>query len=213
MGRPHLTIVCGVPGSGKSTFALRAADRWGAISFASETFAEELGAAARTASGDLSKQAIAHAYTSMGAAATGALATNKLVVAVGSFRSEELRSRFRSIAKNAGAEVTAVRIVCSAETAAERIRARFAFGERGPNQETISQIAAELDQASDIDIMLTNKLSLECFYQKIDAVMPILVSGSENEAPGVDMARRLEQLGMDGIAVADKFLDAKMSHA
>jgi predicted kinase len=213
MGRPHLIIVCGVPGSGKSTFATRMATRWGAVRFASETFAEELGVAARTATGDLSKQAIAHAYTAMGSAATLALATNKLVVAVGSFRSEELRSRFREIAQNGSANATTLRIVCSAETAAERIRARLAFGERGPTQETIFQIGTELDQASDIEITLMNNLSLECFYQKIDAVMPILDWGSENEASTVDIIRRLEQLGMDGIAVADKFLDAKMSQA
>jgi predicted kinase len=209
MRRPRLIVVCGVPGSGKSTFAIRAADRWGAVRFASETFAEELGAAARTASGDLSKQAIAHAYAAMGAAAANALANNKLTVVVGSFRSEELRGRFRDIAKKVGAKATILRVVCSAETAAERIRARFAFGEPGPNQETISQIDAELDQASDIEITLMNNLSLECFYQKVDAVMHILDWGSENEASTVDMIRRLEQLGMDGITFADKFLDAK----
>ena len=33
MARPRLIVVCGVPSSGKST--LHAADRWGAISFAS----------------------------------------------------------------------------------------------------------------------------------------------------------------------------------
>jgi predicted kinase len=213
MARPRLIIVCGVPGSGKSTFAIRAADRWGAVRFASETFAERLGDAARTASGDLSKQAIAHAYAAMGAAATDALANNRLVVVVGSFRSEELRKRFRDIAKNAGAKATILRVVCSAEKAAERIRARFAFGERGPTQETISQIGAVLDQASDVQIMLTNNLSLEHFYQKVDAVMNIFDWSSESEASTADMMRQMEQLGIDGIALADKFLDAKMSQA
>jgi predicted kinase len=209
MGRPCLIIVCGIPGAGKSTFALRAADRWEAVRFASETFAEELGTAARTASGDLSKEAIVHAYAAMGAAVTSSLATNRLVIAVGSFRSEELRSRFRAIAKNAGANVTTLRVVCTAETAAERIRARLVFGERGPTQETLFQISAELDQASDIEIVLTNNLSLECFYQKVDAVMHILDWGSENEASTAEMMRRLEQLGMDGVGFADKFLGAK----
>ena len=65
MGRHRLIIVCGIPGAGKSTLAHRAVERWAAVSFASETFAEELGAAARTASGDLSKEAIAHAYAAM----------------------------------------------------------------------------------------------------------------------------------------------------
>jgi predicted kinase len=211
MRRPRLIIVCGVPGSGKSTFANRAADRWGAVRFASETFAEELGAAARTASGDLSKQAIAHAYAAMGAAATDAFANNKLVVVVGSFRSEELRSRFRKIAKNGGANATTLRIVCSAETAAERIRARLASGERGPTQETISQIGAELDQASDIDIVLTNNLSSEYFYQRVDTVMNTLNSSCESDASTSDMMRRLEQLGMDGIALACKSLGREIS--
>jgi predicted kinase len=211
MGRPHLIIICGVPGSGKSTFALRAADRWGAVRFASETFAEELGAAARSASGDLSKQAIEHAYAAMGAAATDALANNRLTVVVGSFRSEELRRRFRDIAKNVGANATTLRIVCSAETAAERIRARLESGERGPTQETIFQIGAELDQASDIEIALTNNLSLECFYQKVDAVMHILNWSSESDASTADMMLRLEQLGMDGIALACKFFGREIS--
>jgi hypothetical protein len=106
-----------------------------------------------------------------------------------------------------------LRIVCSAETAAERIRARLAFGERGPTQETVFQIGVELDQASDVEIMLTNDSSLECFEQKVDAVMHILDWGFETEASTVDMIRRLQQLRMDGIAFADKFLDAKMSQA
>jgi hypothetical protein len=58
----RLLIVCGIPGAGKSTLAHRAVERWNAVSFASETFAEALEAAARTDSGDLSKEAIVHAY-------------------------------------------------------------------------------------------------------------------------------------------------------
>ena len=179
MGRPRLIIVCGVPGSGKSTFALHVADRWGAIRFASETFAEALGAAARTALGDLSKEAILHAYAAMGAAVRDSLATNKLVVAVGSFRSEEQRRRFRDIATSSGASVTTVRIVCSVETAAKRIRSRRAIGERGPNEEAILQIDAALDRANDIDMVLTNESSVEEFHRKIDALIQVLEWGSD----------------------------------
>src|SRR3954454_3653310 len=102
MRRPRLIILCGVPGAGKSTFALRVSDRWEGISFASETFANELGAAARSASGDLSKEAISHAYSAMGCAVADALVTKTLVLAVGSFRGEEQRRRFRDIAGSAG---------------------------------------------------------------------------------------------------------------
>ena len=175
----RLLIVCGVPGSGKSTFALRAAERWGAVRFASETFAEELGPAARTASGDLTKEAIAHAYSAMGAAVADALATNKLVIAVGSFRSEEQRSRFRAIAKSRGASVTTLRVVCPVETAAKRIRARLALGERGPDEKAIRQIEDGLNRAADIDLVLTNDSSMEDFHRRIDAVLePLTLAAS-----------------------------------
>jgi predicted kinase len=174
VARPRLMIVCGVPGSGKSTFALRVADRWGAIRFASETFAEELGGAARTASGDLSREAIIHAYAAMGAAVRDSLAINKLVIAVGSFRSEEQRRRFRDIATSSGASVSTVRIVCSVETAAKRVRSRRAIGERGPNEKAILQIDDELNRASDIDMVLTNDSSVEEFRGQIDALIKSL---------------------------------------
>jgi predicted kinase len=174
MGRPHLIIACGVPGSGKSTLGLRLADRWRAVSFASETFADELGSAARTSSGDLTKEAIVHAYSAMGAAVRDSLATNKHVVAVGSFRVEEQRRHFRDIAANAGAVVTTVRIVCPIATAAKRIRSRLASGERGPTENAISQIDAKLNRASDIDIVLTNDSSVEDFHRRIDAVIETL---------------------------------------
>jgi predicted kinase len=202
MARPRLIIVCGVPGSGKSTFAARAVDRWQAVAFASEAFAEELGAVARTASGDLSKQAIAHAYAAMGIAVTNALAKSKLTVAVGSFRTEELRKRFRDIAESSEASATTLRIVCSAETAADRVRARLANGERGPTLETISRIDAELDRANDVEIMLINNLSLEHFYRKADAVMQALDWACENDASNADIARRLDHLGIAGFAAA-----------
>jgi predicted kinase len=182
MGRPHLIIVCGVPGSGKSTFAVRAADRWGAARFASETFAEELGAAARTASGDLTKEAIAHAYSAMGAAVADALRTSKLVIAVGSFRSEEQRSRFRAIAKGCGASVTILRVVCPVETAANRIRARLTLGERGPDEKTLWQIEDGLNGAEDIDLVLTNDSSMEDFHRRIDAVLEPLIPAASTEA-------------------------------
>jgi predicted kinase len=182
MSRSHLVIVCGIPGAGKSTFALRAADRWVAVRFASETFAEELGSAARTPSGDLTKEAIAHAYSAMGAAVADALATNKLVIAAGSFRSEEQRSRFRAIAKSCGASVTTLRVVCPAETAANRIRARLALGERGPDEKAILQIADGLNGAEDINLVLTNDSSMEDFHRRIDAVLEPLILGVSTKA-------------------------------
>jgi predicted kinase len=201
MARSCLIIVCGIPGSGKSTFALHLADRWGALAFASETFAEELGAAARTASGDLSKEAIVHAYSAMAAAVTDSLTTQRLVVAVGSFRSQEQRRRFREIATSSGAIVITFRIVCPIETAANRIRLRRAFGERGPSETAIRQIDAELNRASDIDIALTNGSSIEHFQQRIDAVFQLLELDRDHDASTAAMMQRLEKLASGEIVL------------
>jgi predicted kinase len=174
MARHRLIIVCGIPGSGKSTFARHAADRWGAVSFASEAFAEALGAAARTASGDLSREAIIHAYSAMAAAVADSLSKHGLVVAVGSFRSEEQRRRFRDIATRAGASATTLRVVCPVATAAERVRSRLASGERGPSADVLGEIDAELERASDIDALLTNDASIEHFHRQVDAMIEAL---------------------------------------
>ena len=174
MRKPRLIIVCGVPGSGKSTFAHRVADRWGAISFASETFADQLGAAARTASGDLSKDAIVHAYQAMAVAAAAALKQNRLVLAVGSFRAEEQRSKFRDVATANHAAVVTVRVTCPVAVAAERVRARMAHGERGPGEEAIRQIDAELNRAAGIDEIVINDASIESFHRQIDNLIQVL---------------------------------------
>ena len=176
MAGQRLIIVCGVPGSGKSTLARHAVDRWGAVSFASETFAAELGDAGRDATGDLTPHAIGHAYAGMGAAVAAALAAGKLVLAVGSFRAEGHRRRFRDIAKSAGASVKTVRVVCPVATAAERVRARMVQGERGPNEKSIHHIHGELDRASDVDAVLVNDTSIESFLRQADAMIDALSS-------------------------------------
>jgi predicted kinase len=198
MRRHRLVIVCGVPGSGKSTLAHRAVERWGAVSFASETFAEELGAAARTASGDLSKEAIAHAYSAMAAAVTEALARSQLVVAVGSFRSEEQRRRFREIATGAGASVTTLRVVCPIDAAAKRVQLRLASGERGPTADAMLQIDVALSRATDIDFVLTNESSVEHFHRRVDAMIQALAWGFDHHASNAAIARRAEELAGDG---------------
>ena len=183
MQRPRLIITCGIPGSGKSTLALRAVERWGAVSFASETFADALGANARTASGDLSKEAIVYAYSAMGAAVADSLSRNRLVIAVGSFRSGEQRQRFRDIATSAGASVIILRITCPIETAAKRVRSRLASGELGPTADAMRQIDAELNRASDIDGVLTNDSSIEHFLRQVDAMMQAFEWDSGRRSP------------------------------
>ena len=56
-----------------------------------------MGPAARDSAGDLTQQAIAYAYTAMATAVKTSLSVNPLVLAVGSFRSEDQRRQFREI--------------------------------------------------------------------------------------------------------------------
>ncbi len=209
MARPRLIIVCGIPGAGKSTLALRAVERWDAVSFASETFAEALGTAARTASGDLSKEAIAHAYSAMAAAVADALSTHRLVIAVGSFRSEEQRRRFRDIATSGGTSVTTLRILCPIETAAQRVHARLASGERGPTADAMVQIDAALNGASDIDAVLTNDSSLEHFRRQVDALLQALEWGAEHDASNASIMQRFQVLVTDESALAGDGVGSK----
>ncbi len=209
MARPRLIIVCGIPGAGKSTLALRAVERWDAVSFASETFAEALGAAARTASGDLSKEAIAHAYSAMASAVADALSSPRLVIAVGSFRSEEQRRRFRDIAIRAGASVTTLRILCPIETAAQRVRARLASGERGPTADAMVRIDAELNRATDIDAVLTNDSSAEHFHREVEALLQALEWGAEHDASNASIMQRFQVLVTDKPALAGDVVGSK----
>ena len=194
MRRHRLLIVCGIPGAGKSTLARRAVERWGAVSFASETFAETLGAAARTASGDLSKEAIAHAYSAMASAVANALPRHWLVIAVGSFRSQDQRRRLREVATSAGASLTTLRILCPIETAAQRVRARLASGERGPTADAMRQIDAELNRAREIDVLVANDSSLEHFHRQVDALLQALEWGAEHDASTASIMQRFQQL-------------------
>jgi predicted kinase len=134
----------------------------------------------------------------MAAAVTESLSRNRLVVAVGSFRSEEQRRRFRDIATSAGASVTTLRVVCPIETAAERVRARLASGERGPNADAMLQIDAGLNRSNDIDLVLANDSSVEHFHRRVDAMIQALAWGFDRHASHAAIARRAEELASDG---------------
>jgi predicted kinase len=209
MQRHRLLIVCGIPGAGKSTLARRAVEQSKAVSFASETFAEALGAVARAASGDLSKEAIAHAYSAMAAAVADALSTHRLVIAVGSFRSEEQRRRFRDIAIRAGASVTTLRILCPIEMSAQRVRSRLASGERGPTADAMRQIDAELNRASEIDAVLSNDSSVEHFHRQVDALLQALEWGAQHDASNASIMQRFQVLVTDKPALASDVVGPK----
>ena len=102
--------------------------------------------------------------------------------------------RFRDIAANVGATVTTIRVLCSAETAAERVRLRLANGEQGPTENAIRQIDAELSGATDIDFTVSNESSFDDFYRRIDTVMQHYALGSlasvDGETSGLSLVAR-----------------------
>jgi len=184
----HVVIVCGAPGSGKSTWARHVVDRWRAASFDSVAFTKEVGAAARNAAGDLTPEAMAHAYAAMACAMADAVASNRLIVAVGSFRSEQQRRQVRDAARGAGAVVTTLRIACPPEVAAERVRLRMAH-ERGPTGDAIRKIDAEIARAVDIDLVLANESSVGDFHRRADTLIERLLGGADCDA-GASATRR-----------------------
>jgi hypothetical protein len=64
---------------------------------------------------------------------------------------------------------------CPVDTAAKRIRARLALGERGPDEKAIRQIEYGLNGADDIDLVLTNDSSMGDFHCRIDALLGRLI--------------------------------------
>lgn len=203
-------VVCGVPGAGKSTLARHLVDRWGAVSFASETFAQSLGAAGRTSSGDLTPQAIAHAYSAMAATVGAAIPTQKLVVAVGSFRAQDQRARFRAIAMNAGASITMLRIYCPTGIAAARVRSRIASGEHGPTENGIKRIDTELGHATDMDVVLTNDTSIEHLHRRADSMIEFLMRRSNADPPAAAaLKERFEELAALEFALVRTLIEPK----
>jgi predicted kinase len=168
VSKPRLIILCGVPGAGKSTLAEHLRSRWGAVVFASENCAAELASGGRGPSGDLTVEAIEHAYSAMIGAASRFLLPGNLVVVVGSFRSERQRNGFRRIARILGAEVMTLRVACSAEMAAHRVHVR---GESGPNIAKIKEIERALNSASDVEATVENETTKEDLQRSADVLL------------------------------------------
>jgi hypothetical protein len=130
----------------------------------------------------------------MEVAVKDAFVTHKLVVAVGSFRSEAQRSQFRDAAIGSGAHVTTLRIVCPIDTAAARIRSRLALGEQGPTKQAIAEIDDALNRATDIDLVLTNDSSIPDLHRRTDAVMQVFAFASNHNVPSAVMLQQFKAL-------------------
>ncbi len=78
--------------------------------------------------------------------------------------------------------------------AAERVRSRIALGERGPGEEAIRQIDAELNRASGIDAALINDASIAGLHRQVDLLVQVLDWASDRDAPASAVGQRFAAL-------------------
>ncbi|MBP1987879.1 AAA family ATPase [Halolamina salifodinae] len=114
-----LVLVCGLPGTGKSTVAERVADLLSAERLRTdvvrkELFPEPTYAAAESAT----------VYDELFSRARETLASNEHVVLDATFRRRELRERAAALAHEADTEYQLVRVACEESVVRERIRKR-----------------------------------------------------------------------------------------
>ncbi len=120
-----LIIVCGLPGTGKSTLAAALAKRRGAELLSSDVIRKRMFPAP-----SYSEEEKSAVYEEMARACEKALAEGKGVVADATFYKKRLRDRFRSIAEAAGTRAFFILCVIEERKAEERMGAR---GRSGPS--------------------------------------------------------------------------------
>ncbi len=153
-GRVRLILVGGLPGTGKSTLARRLASELGASVLRSDEIRKELAgiptdqrAPAPHGAGIYSPASTEATYQEMLDRATAALGLGETVVLDASWSSASWRSRARSIAAAASADLVELRCDAPATVAAERLRRRHAAGDDA--SDATPEIAASMQAAAE----------------------------------------------------------------
>ncbi len=120
-----LIIVCGLPGTGKSTLAAALASRLGAELLSSDVIRKKAFPVPTYSEDEKTR-----VYEKMAGMCRRALAEGKDVVADATFYKKSMRERFRSIAQGSGTRAFTVICVLGEKEAEERIGAR---GRGGPS--------------------------------------------------------------------------------
>lgn len=115
----RLVVVCGPPGTGKTTVAAMVAEDLDAGHLRTDVVRKEL-----VADPSYDTAETQRTYDTLLERARAALAAGEDVVVDGTFRDRRLRERARETAAAAGADWTLVRVTCDADVARERIAAR-----------------------------------------------------------------------------------------
>lgn len=123
----HLVVVFGLPGSGKSTMAVRLARHLEAVWISSDAIRVERGL-----SGDYSKESIAAVYREMMIRARRHLADGAKVVLDGSFSNRRFRRQARELAESCVVPLSLIHMVANERTSLRRVGRRRRLTEAGP---------------------------------------------------------------------------------
>jgi predicted kinase len=114
-----LIIVCGLPGSGKSSFSDKLSKHYSAVHINSDVIRKRL-----FAKPDYSEEEKESVYTQMAAEAGDLLKEGRSVVLDATFFRKEYRDMMRKIGKKAGTEIFVIRCVLGEEETKKRLSER-----------------------------------------------------------------------------------------
>jgi len=161
-----LVLVCGHPGTGKSTVAERVAGRLGGRLLRTDVVRKEL-----YPEPAYTDEESASVYDTLFERALEA-AGGEHVVLDGTFRDRTLRERAAAVAAEAGVEFRLVRVTCETETVRERIRARV-DDPSDADFDIYQQLKAEFDPLeTEADLTVYNSGSLARTLETVDEAFP-----------------------------------------
>ena len=129
----RLIVVCGIPGSGKSTVARSMSALTGLPTISSsDVRAKLLGIKIERFDNDFTPDEVLHTYESMFKLASDRLSSGKGLIMDGFFRSPGLRDRAKDLAIGLGAHYQGFCVYCDYDVALRRLESRKAEGTVSP---------------------------------------------------------------------------------
>jgi predicted kinase len=162
-----LVLVCGHPGTGKSTVAEGIADRLDARLLRTDVVRKEL-----YPDPEYTDAESASVYDELFDRARTSAEDGRHIVLDGTFRHKPLRERAAAVATEAGVEFSLVRVVCDEETVRERIRARD-DDESDADFAIHQQLKEEFEPLDDDHLVVDNSGSLAETREAVDELFPL----------------------------------------